>query len=180
MNHLYKSCICLGYEIESCFHKPRGCSLLLPGMNGVARKLKMKYELSLYSKIIPLSAQQGVAVVETENLQEVDPENMIHFSRSPDYCTANPDYNIAGIAGRECTLGNASSSQHCDNLCCDHGYETFTATEEKPCSCKFVWCCHIECDTCYETVERSRCRNEAEVSSTSHITITNTNTTLVD
>ena len=119
----------------------------LPTMGEVAEVLRKKYD-------------QSVLVVERENLTKVHAEEMIYFDQSPDYCTADPNYNIIGIAGRECTLkANTASSHHCDNLCCDHGYETFTNTTEKPCGCKFVWCCRVECGVCHETIERHTCRN---------------------
>ena len=136
------------------------CQMELPTMGELAEVLKKKYDQSVYSMTIP--SQKEILVVEKENLTEVHAEEMIYFDQSPDYCRADPNYNIIGIAGRECTLtANTASSHHCDNLCCDHGYETFTNTTTKPCDCKFVWCCRIECEVCYETWHT--CRNTPDI-----------------
>ena len=142
----------------------KSCQMELPTMGKVAEVLKKKYDQSVYSMIIPSPSQQEILVVETENLTEVHAEEMIYFDQSPDYCTADPNYNITGIAGRECTLtANISLSHHCDNLCCDHGYEIFTNTTTKPCYCKFVWCCRVECEDCYENLTWHICRNTPDI-----------------
>ena len=176
--YMYKGCPC--NSLYLCH--PKTCKLFLPRMDDVAMTLKMKYEQSLYSMIIPSSTQQHVSVVERKNQQRVHPENMIYFNRSPDYCTANPAYNIGGIAGRECTLNNHSSSRHCDNLCCDHGYETFPYTAKRLCNCIFYWGFYFRCDTCYVPEIRHKCldpRPRPEVSITSYIN-TITNATVID
>ena len=146
-------------------------------MEKVAMVLKKQYDQSVYSMIQPSPSQQQVLVVERENLQEVQAERMIYFDQSPDYCTADPYYRITGIAGRECSLtANTASSHHCDNLCCDHGYENFTYTRTKPCNCKFVWCCKVECEACNEIVTTHKCRNQpdVEVSSTTSVEVSST------
>ena len=122
--------------------------------------------------IIPSPSPQQVLVVERENLQEVRTKKMIYFDPSPNYCTADPCYNIAGIAGRVCTLNDTSSSHHCDNLCCNQGHETFILKEPRPCKCKFMWCCKVECETCYRNETKYRCRDQPDninVSSTTDI-----------
>ena len=160
---MFKSCVCTGSGTTICSQN-KTCRMKLPTMDKVAKVLKKKYDQSLHSMTIPSQSQQEILVVERENLTEVHAEKMIYFDQSPDYCTADPNYNITGIAGRECALkANISLSHHCDNLCCDHGYETFTNREVKDCNCKFVWCCYVKCETCYETVTGHRCRNEPDI-----------------
>ena len=168
---MYKTCTCKGSGARQCSRK-KTCHMELPTMDEVAEVLKKQYDRSSYAMIIPSPSPQQVLVVERENLQKVNPNRMIYFVPSPNYCTAIPYYNICGIAGRECTLDNASSSGHCDNLCCNHGYETFTYEVDKPCKCKFVWCCRVECETCYTTEIRYRCRDQpddVDVSSTTDV-----------
>lgn len=162
---MYKTCTCGQTNPKRrCFHN-KICQLVLPSMDEVATKLKAKYDESSYSKIIPTSAQQHVLVVERANYRKVNPDKMIYFKRSPDYCVADPDYNITGIEGRECVLSNPQFSHHCDNLCCDHGYKTFTYRIESIC-CKYIWCCRTECKVCHETKIKHRCKNQPDVSST--------------
>ena len=193
---MHKVCICVGIR-QNC-SRGKQCQLVLPTMTEVAVKLKKLYEQSVYSMIRNSSVlyEQSVysiirnslrpliiiiiylprppiiiiiIIVNRETSQRVLPSKMIHFNISPDYCMANSDYNITGIEGRECTLKNKLSSQHCDNLCCDHGYENVTVSEKGSCNCKFVWCCRVECDTCNITRIIHRCKAEPETSSTSNI-----------
>ena len=177
LEYMHKTCTCTGSGTNVC-SQGKACQMELPTMEQVAMVLKKQYDQSVYSMIQPSPSQQQELVVERENLQEVHPERMIYFNRSPDYCTANPYYSIAGIVGRECTLtADTSSSHHCDNLCCDHGYENFTYTRTKPCNCRFVWCCKVECKTCNEIVTTHKCRNQpdVEVSSTTSVEVPSTN-----
>ena len=178
-----KTCTCVGNG-QDC-SRGKHCKLVLPTMTKVAGKLKKLYEQSVYSTIRISSEVTKIIIVDRETgqrvspckiqrvspckIQRVSPCKMIHFSPSPDYCMANSDYNITGIEGRECTLKDSSSSQHCDNLCCDHGYENVTISEKTSCNCKFVWCCRVECDACNITRINHRCKAEPETSSTSHI-----------
>ena len=156
----YTNLQCAGNYTNLQCSRSKLCRMELPTMDEVADVLKKMYDQSSYAMTIPSSSPQQVLVVEGENFPEVHTEKMIYFDQSPDYCTADPYYNIAGTAGRECTLNDTSSSGHCDNLCCDHGYETFTQRTgvKKLCNCKFVRCCYIECGTCYETETKHRCR----------------------
>ena len=175
LEYMHKTCICTGSGTNVC-SQGKACQIELPTMEQVAMELKKQYDQSVYSMILPSPSQQ-VLVVERENLHEVHPGRMIYFDRSPDYCTANPYYRIVGIAGRECTLTtNTSSSHHCNNLCCDHGYEKFTYTREKPCNCRFVWCYVVRCETCIELVTIHRCRNQpnVDVSSTTSVEVSST------
>ena len=164
---MYKACTCVGNG-QGC-SKGRHCELVLPTMTEVAVKLKKLYEQSVYSTIRISSGVTKMIIVDRETGQRVLSSEMIHFIHSPDYCMASSEYSITGIEGRECTLKNSLSSQHCDNLCCDHGYENVTVSEPRACNCKFVWCCYFECDTCNIARIIHRCKAEPETSSTSNI-----------
>ena len=157
---MYKNCTCVGSNGKRCFYN-KICQLVLPTMDKVATKLETKYHQSSHAVIFPLSEQQ-VLVVERENHQKVHPGKMIYFKPSPNYCITDPDYNIKGIAGRECALNDTSSSYHCNNLCCDHGYETLTNKEAKLC-CRFIWCCRVKCKICYETKITHKCKSKPDM-----------------
>ena len=163
MEYMYKNCTCVGTKGKQCFYD-KICQLVLPTMDEVVTKLKTKYHQSVHAVIISSSAR--ALTVERKNFRKVDPGKMIYFNLSPDYCIPDPDYNIKGITGRECALNDTSSSYHCNNLCCDHGYETLTHREGKLC-CKFIWCCKIKCKFCYETTITHRCKSKPDLSSTS-------------
>ena len=153
IGYMHKSCACIGTKQCLC---EKTCQMELPTMDGVADVLKKKYDQSSYAMIIPSPSPQQVLVVERESRKTVHPYRMIYFDPSPNYCTADPYYNIAGIAGRECTLDDSSSSHHCNNLCCDHGHETFTYKIKKPCNGTSVCCCHA-------TEAGHRCRKHPDV-----------------
>ena len=140
------SSLCWG---SKCSTEDEVCEMMLPKMENVAKKLKIRYEHSVY---LP----SGVDMVNQTK------RKLIYFNNSISYCAPNPDYDIDGIAGRECTINSShiSSSRHCSNLCCDHGHEEFTAKSPQPCNCKFIWCCKVECDTCYESKLRHRCKSK--------------------
>ena len=157
MDYMYKNCT------RRLVNSQKHCKLKLPTMDEVAIKLKMKYEQSTHSMILPSSGQRHPLVVDRENQRRVHPDRMIYFSRSPDYCAANPAYNISGIVGRECVLNDPSLSHHCDNLCCDHGNETYISITQIPCECKFIWCCIVECGVCYDTEIKNRCKNKPDI-----------------
>jgi len=124
-------------------------------MDEVTMKLKMKYDNALHSVIIPSSSiQQHVLIINKKNHQRVHPGKMIYFNNSPNYCIANPEYNITGTVGRECTLNNTSHSHHCDNLCCGHGYDTYIVREA--CKCIIIWCCIVKCSVCHSIEYRCR------------------------
>ena len=164
MDYMYKNCTCVGTRSKQCF-RDKICQLVLPTMDEVAAKLKMIYHhRSSHAVIIPSSAR--VLVVERKNHRKVDPGKMIYFRLSPDYCVADADYNIKGITERECALNDTSSSYHCNNLCCDHGYKTVTHRDGTLC-CRFIWCCKIKCKICYETTITYRCKSKPDASSTS-------------
>lgn len=159
---MHKTCTCTGSGPTKTCAKDKGCQMTLPTIAEVAGKLRKHYDGSVHSKIHQASGHSHTVVVDRHNEHRVNPEKMIHFSRSPDYCKANPTYNISGVGGRECTLNEdqKSNSHHCNNLCCDHGHEKYNITVGKLCKCKFVWCCEVKCETCYETKTRYRCKSE--------------------
>ena len=156
---MHKACICTGSGTKLC-SKDKTCRMKLPTMDEIAKKLREKYDESVYSRLHESSGHLHHQIVDRENEVKVNPDKMVHFRISPDYCKANSNLNISGVTGRNCTLSKNKtlSSDHCNNLCCDHGYETYTTQKAKPCNCKFVWCCHVECDTCYETITKHKCR----------------------
>ena len=122
----------------------------------VAGKLKLKYKQALYIAPTSLSHQEGLGA---DNEKDAEGK-LIYFNKLVDYCTADPDYNITGIAGRECIVGgnSTSSSHHCNNLCCGRDVEEYMMNYVKLCDCKFVWCCKVDCKTCHVTEKKYRCK----------------------
>ena len=159
-DYMYKTCTCTGSGTTVCSTE-KACQMVLPTMDTIAEKIREKYDKSVHSRLHTSSGHlHRTVVIDATNEHRVSQEEMIHFSRSPEFCKANPELSITGVAGRDCTLNEnkTSSSHHCNNLCCDHGYETYTKQQANACNCKFVWCCHVQCGTCYKTITRHKCR----------------------
>ena len=159
--YMHKTCMCTGAGTNLC-SRDKTCRMELPTMDEVADKLGKHYDHAVHSKILKSSGHSHALVVHAHNEHRVSQDKMIYFSRSPDYCVANSDYKIHGVAGRDCIVNDTklSNSHHCNNLCCDHGHETYTVEDPKPCKCKFVWCCKVECETCFETKTKYRCKSK--------------------
>ena len=159
---MHKVCTCVGIGgVPKSCSKHKSCKMELPKMQEIGDRLIKRYYTSVHSK---LKSQSGhldeTKIIDRKNGQTVKPDQMIHFDSSPDYCEPAPLYNIEGVAGRECTknASKASDQFHCDNLCCGHGSKSYIVEELKPCKCKFVWCCQVECETCFKNVTTHRCK----------------------
>ena len=68
-------------------------------------------------------------------------------AKSTNYCTPNKTFGSLGTKGRECRP-KSTKANSCDKLCCGRGYVEAKQNITRPCSCKFVWCCRLECAEC--------------------------------
>lgn len=157
---MHKTCIC---QMDQCSQNKtcncsgdKVCQMKLPTMKAIATQLKTICNQTACSVVAPV--QQAVLGVGRGNHVA---ETFTCFNNSVDYCTANPENGIAGVEGRECVFDRShiSSPQHCNNLCCDRGAESFTIEVAKPCRCRFIWCCEITCETCKSTRTKYRCKS---------------------
>ena len=157
---MHKTCTCTGSGNKLC-SRDKKCMMVLPTMEKVAGKLRRHYDNAVHSEIDRSSGHLHPVVVHAQSKLRVTAEKMIYFKHSPDYCKANSELNIKGVGGRQCIVNETktSSSHHCNNLCCDQGHEVYTEEVHKPCNCKFVWCCKVECETCTETIKKYRCKS---------------------
>ena len=151
--NMNKTCECVAKE---CVQSEK-CVLMLPTMREVAKELKAKYEQSVCKAVTSTQEQK----IDVDGEDDAKGE-LIHFNCSVDYCIPNSDYNIAGIAGRECTPDSkhTSSSYHCNNLCCGYGEKAVKVTISQLCNCTFVWCCEVKCDTCFEEKTKHICKSK--------------------
>ena len=88
---------------------------------------------------------------------------LVFLEDSPDYCVPNSITGSLGTTGRVCnktTPGHGS----CKFLCCGRGFNTIQIVEEYQCSCKFYWCCYVNCNTCTRTVDRHFCKSNEKAS----------------
>lgn len=83
--------------------------------------------------------------------ERVSKKELIYQQKSPDFCMANP--LGPGTTDRECIRG-----ENCDILCCGRGYNVHRMTVTKPCKCKLILCCRVECQNCLEEVTIHTCK----------------------
>lgn len=83
--------------------------------------------------------------------------HLVYLEKSPNYCDPDPSTGSLGTAGRSCNRASRGSDG-CDLMCCGRGYNTHQYIREWQCSCKFHWCCHVECQRCSERTEQYTCK----------------------
>ncbi|TSK77027.1 Protein Wnt-4 [Bagarius yarrelli] len=84
--------------------------------------------------------------------------DLVYFSASPDFCHLDPDNGILGTAGRRCNGTSRLAPDGCELLCCGPGFRSGRAEVVQRCSCKFSWCCSVQCQQCRNTVLIHTCR----------------------
>ncbi|XP_055696642.1 protein Wnt-8a [Lutzomyia longipalpis] len=91
-------------------------------------------------------------------------EALVYLDNSPNYCVENVIHEWPGMLGRQCSRRRtAESSLHerrsCRKLCraCGLKVKRERVVKEKPCKCKFYWCCDVQCEKCSELVNEFYC-----------------------
>ncbi|XP_037080983.1 protein Wnt-4-like [Pollicipes pollicipes] len=82
--------------------------------------------------------------------------DLVYLEDSPNYCDRNDKFGIAGTRGRECNR-TSWGMDGCKLLCCGRGFRTEVLELSEKCNCRFVYCCHVQCEQCNRTVERHTC-----------------------
>ncbi|XP_075236473.1 protein Wnt-11b-2-like [Lycorma delicatula] len=89
--------------------------------------------------------------------------NIIYFTKSPDYCTKDLRTGSQGTIGRQCNDSAIPSSlslmsqNSCTNMCCGRGYISYINQYQERCNCKYYWCCYVKCKTCHVNVKINKC-----------------------
>ena len=63
---------------------------------------------------------------------------------------------IPGTRGRECNR-TSWGMDGCNLLCCGRGFRTEVLEVSEKCNCRFIYCCHVQCEQCNKTVMRHTC-----------------------
>ena len=85
--------------------------------------------------------------------------NLAFFDLSPNYCQSDSDTGFPGMRGRKCSSDD-QSVRKCNRMCtlCGLRFRNDVVTKgEKPCKCKFVWCCQTRCQMCDNKVNVTTC-----------------------
>lgn len=115
-------------------------------------------------------------------IDRIGPEDLLYIHDSPEYCEPQlklghhgtkgraclPSSNITKSVGRtksldECnqrqfdTASEDASPGTCERLCCNRGYQRELILDVVPCSCRFKFCCRVECDNCLRQIDQHYC-----------------------
>lgn len=95
--------------------------------------------------------------LEKRKTKNVQMEGLLLYSlKSPNFCEKDLIKDIQGTRGRQCNI-TSNKSGACSSLCCGRGFNLIKKESNNRCKCKFHWCCHVECQTCYSTEWISIC-----------------------
>ncbi|KAI0982654.1 hypothetical protein GJ496_000640, partial [Pomphorhynchus laevis] len=131
----------------------RTCWLQLPPFSEVGEYLKRKYEGAIevqYARNRRLSTRDSSYVQPTK-------DDLVYIEASPDFCNHNSSIGSLGTQGRKCNK-DSLGTDGCDIMCCGRGYNRYQEVAQEKCNCRFVWCCHVECDVCNKTLEYYACK----------------------
>ena len=145
-------CKCHGFS-GSCSY--RTCLKTLGPFGAVGGYLHDKYYNA--TKVTVHQDKNQLVAADRKNREKTLEKDLWFLEESPDYCTPNNSTRSLGTTGRRCHK-TVSGPGNCRMLCCGRGYNTLQVREEYECSCKFHWCCRINCNTCSRIVDRHVCR----------------------
>lgn len=148
MNSTEKTCHCHGISGSCTFSI---CHSELPSFEQVAASVKRAYDNSCWVTSTGQSQNRWVSQCDRDYTER----DLIHRNTG-NWCQVNPSAGSVGVVGRECSP-HPDAPNSCKKLCCDRGSEEFAEMQEKKCSCKFLFCCEIECEICTEKRTYFRC-----------------------
>ncbi|XP_039619571.1 protein Wnt-4-like [Polypterus senegalus] len=155
LNNMRVECKCHGVS-GSC--EVRTCWKVMPPFRRVGVVLKERFDGATEVEQRKVGSRK-VLVPKDTHFKPYTLQDLIYLSGSPDFCELDPRGGIPGTAGRQC---NATSSRlaadACDLMCCGRGFHTEHAEVIERCSCKFRWCCSVQCKQCRNMVQVHTCR----------------------
>ncbi|XP_067668624.1 protein Wnt-11b-2-like [Haliotis asinina] len=150
---LITACKCHGVS-GSCSIKT--CWKALTDFETIGASLKDRYALAVEVRR-KRKKKMKVLVPIRKNIRDIRDDQLIYYTKSPDYCSPDEKTGSIGTHGRFCD-DRSYESGGCDSMCCGRGFHSFTMEVVERCECKYYWCCYVKCKTCHKTLELSRCR----------------------
>lgn len=157
-DNMSRDCKCHGVS-GSCTMKT--CWTTLPPFRKIGDSLRKRYRRSKF--VIPYlggrSRRPISLILKRSKRSHKKPRrsHLVFLERSPNYCDYNERTGSMGTVGRLCNR-TSKGADGCDLMCCGRGYNTHQYTRVWKCSCKFHWCCYVECDHCSERTEQYTCK----------------------
>lgn len=147
-----RRCRCHGVS-GSCAVKT--CWRGLPTFQSVGSVLKTSYEKAV--RVASKSKRRLRRKLKSKRRVPITDNELVFFSKSPNYCKISSKRGILGTEGRVCNR-TSTGAESCDLLCCGRGYNTQVKRHVKRCHCKFHWCCYVECKMCETMVDIHTCK----------------------
>ena len=145
-------CKCHGHS-ASCLYKT--CYKRVPPFGQVGVYLREKYYNA--AKVTVHQSKNQLVTVDGKTTEELLEDDLWFLEESPDYCVPNNSTGSLGTTGRRC-YETAPGPGNCRNLCCGRGYNSFQVPEKYDCTCKFYWCCRVNCEICGRVIDKHVCR----------------------
>ncbi|XP_018006605.1 protein Wnt-4 isoform X2 [Hyalella azteca] len=135
-------------ELKTCWRQ-------MPAFREVGELLKEKFDGATEVKLKTVAGRLKL-IPNKQLFKSLAEDDLVFGASSPEYCDFDPSGGSLGTHGRVCnkTSGGVDS---CDRLCCDRGYTSSQQLVQERCSCKFHWCCYVECRTCLKEVTVHTC-----------------------
>ena len=120
----------------------------------VASKLREKYREALQVGLVPRPYDPINRVVSAKD------QNLVYLEDSPSFCEQSHTLGYRGTLGRSCRSDVAED--RCKlfiELCnaCNLRVEKVARYKRVNCSCKFIYCCKVECEKCSEEYSEITC-----------------------
>lgn len=148
-----KKCKCHGVsgscEVKTCWMKHA------KDFDTIGQHVRTKYR----EAIEMVKVDKGKKVLQVKDARSRKPTSaeLIYYEPSPNFCDTNPTSGTPGTSGRVCNI-TSSDIDGCNLLCCGRGYDVQLVNEMTKCNCRFVWCCHVVCESCKRTREIHTCK----------------------
>ena len=160
------SCKCVG--LNSCGLK--SCWKKLAPFEVVASKLKEKYREAVKVRLVHKKLRDLI-----DRVVSVKDQKLVYLEDSPSLCEQNHILGYTGMLGRSCRSDVAEDKcKFFTELCngCNLRVEKVERYKRVNCSCKFIYCCKVECEKCTEKYSEIICNalkpEETDVIGRSH------------
>ncbi|XP_013064023.2 protein Wnt-7b-like isoform X1 [Biomphalaria glabrata] len=157
-DNMSTDCKCHGVS-GSCTVKT--CWTTLPPFRKIGDALKKRYKKAkLVASYVGGRSRQPISLILKRSKRphrKPRRSHLVFLIPSPNYCDYDESVRSLGTKGRSCNR-TSNASEGCDLMCCGRGYNTHQHTRNYKCSCKFHWCCQVQCENCSERTEQYTCK----------------------